>query len=76
MPNTAIALPKATAYCCPCCQTTHCRRIVCLNASSRQVEELAKNAHATDLTEPLELLSDTKRLVNVVKDMIRGAAQQ
>lgn len=39
-----------------------------------KVEDLAKNRQPTDLTEPLQLLSDTKKLVNGVSELMGGGA--
>lgn len=37
-----------------------------------KVEDLAKNRQPTDLTEPLQLLSDTKKLVDGVSELMGG----
>eukprot|EP00903_Cladosiphon_okamuranus_P009538 g9085.t2 len=42
------------------------------SADYKQVEDLAKNRQPTDLTEPLQLLSDTKKLVNGVSELMGG----
>lgn len=42
--------------------------------TNRKVEDLAKNRQPTDLTEPLQLLSDTKKLVDGVADMMGGGS--
>ncbi|CAN0405127.1 unnamed protein product [Ectocarpus sp. 12 AP-2014] len=44
------------------------------SADYKQVEDLAKDRTPTDLTEPLQLLSDTKKLVGGVADLM-GAPQ-
>eukprot|EP00904_Undaria_pinnatifida_P009928 jgi/Undpi1/6065/HiC_scaffold_20.g08550.m1 len=44
------------------------------SADLEQMESLAKNGKPADLTEPLEIISDTKKLVDGVKDMIGAAA--
>lgn len=38
-----------------------------------QVQDLAKDTTPTDLTESLQLLSDTEQLVNDVKKLMEGA---
>lgn len=39
-----------------------------------QMEELAKNRQPTDLTEPLQLISETKRLVDGVSGLMGAGA--
>lgn len=41
-----------------------------------KMESLAKNRKPADLTEPLEFLSDTKKLVDGVRDMMGAASAQ
>lgn len=38
-----------------------------------KMESLAKNGKPTDLTEPLEFISDTKKLVDGVRDMMMAS---
>ncbi|CAM9285454.1 unnamed protein product [Ascophyllum nodosum] len=44
------------------------------SADLEQVENLKKGANPVDLTEPLQLLSDTKKLVHGVKNLMEDAA--
>eukprot|EP00752_Nemacystus_decipiens_P010220 g9107.t1 len=44
------------------------------SADYKQVEDLAKNRQPTDLTEPLQLLSDTRKLVSGVSELMGAGA--
>lgn len=45
------------------------------SADYKQVEDLAKNRQPTDLSEPMQLLSDTKKLVNGVSELMGAGAR-